>query len=206
MWRWPLSAVLAGAAIGLLMRAVETSRIAFGPFALYGNGALIVPAALLPLAIYALWTALGRRQTQPPWAPAILSLVGLNVGLGAYQIAADPGALGPETPALVVLNPFGLLFIVPPAVLAALTVWLFRSGRIPTTPVAVSAAVLLGVLAGAVPPLAFAGGLASAGIVVGAAIVAALRARAIWAPFVVGGALLLLLLVQGFAVPLLILR
>ena len=34
----------AGIAVAVLTRIVETSRLAFGPFAFYGNGALIVPA------------------------------------------------------------------------------------------------------------------------------------------------------------------
>lgn len=59
--RW--MAFLVGGAIGLaifvLTQILTETRIAFGPYALNGNGALAVPFIGFPLAIYAGWTWLG---------------------------------------------------------------------------------------------------------------------------------------------------
>lgn len=48
-----------GLAIFLLTQILTETRIAFGPYALNGNGALAVPFIGFPLAIYAGWTWLG---------------------------------------------------------------------------------------------------------------------------------------------------
>jgi hypothetical protein len=43
--------LVAGAFIAVLTVGLEHSRIAFGAYALYGNGALIVPGLLAPYAL-----------------------------------------------------------------------------------------------------------------------------------------------------------
>lgn len=63
-------AVIAGYVVGSIVAVVtiaaENSRIAFGSYALYGNGALIVPAILAPLGLYPGWTWLLAREARPP--------------------------------------------------------------------------------------------------------------------------------------------
>ena len=48
--------VLAGAIGAVLTVLAEHSRIAFGSYTLFGNGALIVPGLFAPYAIFAGWT------------------------------------------------------------------------------------------------------------------------------------------------------
>ena len=82
---------LVGAAIGvaifLLTQVLTETRIAFGPYALNGNGALAVPFIGFPLAIYAGWTWLGDDFEGPDLAlrlatfSAGLVLGGLLLGL-----------------------------------------------------------------------------------------------------------------------------
>src|SRR5204863_784678 len=61
----PWLTFLAGGAIGLaillLTQVLSDTRIAFGPWALNGNGALAVPFLGFPLAIYAGWVLLSDR-------------------------------------------------------------------------------------------------------------------------------------------------
>lgn len=185
----------AGVAIGLVTRSVETSRIAFGPFALYGNGALAVPVILGPVAIFAGWVWLIRRSQWPGpqlvYALATVLGTGLGYGVGMGQPLATLGAI------------VGLgLFIVPTALLTALTVVILRARRITSTG-AIAAVYVGGALIGALPPFAFLGGLGVSGISVGGGIIASERASRS-AVLCVGASLLLLSLVQSFALPLLI--
>jgi len=70
----------AGIVLGILTTVVETSRLAFGPLAFYGNGALIVPSVGAGLGIYAIWTWIvrsGRARAELLW-----SALGLLLGIG----------------------------------------------------------------------------------------------------------------------------
>lgn len=185
-----------GLAIGFTTRIVETSRIAFGPYALYGNGALAVPAVLVPIALFAGWTALLRGRGDAPVGAMALFVVGIYAGLGLA-----PALLGLTT--LQGLFFLGALFVLPPALLATVTVALFRTGRLPTTAPTLSAAFLLGVFLPAIPPLAPFASFGTAGISAGAATIAASRTRSASIALMLGFALALLVLVQTFAVPLL---
>jgi hypothetical protein len=78
----PWLAFLAGGAVGLvilvLTQILSEIRLAFGPWALNGNGALALPVIGFPLAIYVGWTLLadhhrGRELT--------LHVVAFSVGL-----------------------------------------------------------------------------------------------------------------------------
>lgn len=86
----------AGIAIGIAMRLVETSRIAFGPYALYGNGALVVPALLGPLGLFVGWallhahTAGAVKDEAGPFGPASR----IAVGSAPYVVSAGGGAAG----------------------------------------------------------------------------------------------------------------
>lgn len=78
--RW--MAFLVGGAIGLaifvLTQILTETRIAFGPYALNGNGALAVPFIGFPLAIYAGWTWLGDGFEGRDLA---IRLMGFSAGL-----------------------------------------------------------------------------------------------------------------------------
>jgi len=83
----PWLAFLAGGAIGLaillLTQILTDTRLAFGPYALNGNGALAVPFVGFPLAVYAGWTALGDRFEGRDLGIRLLSFsVGLILGAG----------------------------------------------------------------------------------------------------------------------------
>src|SRR5256712_9497163 len=56
--------LLGGVAIALATVLIEHSRIEFGHYALYGNGAFAVPAIGVPLALYAGWTELARSHAE----------------------------------------------------------------------------------------------------------------------------------------------
>src|SRR2546428_8280911 len=56
--------LLGGVAIALATVLIEHSRIEFGRYALYGNGAFAVPAVGVPLALYAGWTELARSHAE----------------------------------------------------------------------------------------------------------------------------------------------
>jgi hypothetical protein len=61
-WLAFLEGGTAGLLILLLTQILSNTRLAFGPWALNGNGALAVPAIGFPLAIYAGWTLLADRH------------------------------------------------------------------------------------------------------------------------------------------------
>jgi hypothetical protein len=98
----PWLAVLAGGAAGfgilILTQILSETRIAFGPWALNGNGALAVPLIGFPLAIYAGWTALADRQAGRD----------LAIGLAAFSAGLILGSF-----------PFGLFFATPILIITA---------------------------------------------------------------------------------------
>jgi hypothetical protein len=78
----PWLTFLAGGALGfaiiLLTQILSESRIAFGPWALNGNGALAVPFIGFPIAIYAGWTVLADRHEG---RALTIELAALSLGL-----------------------------------------------------------------------------------------------------------------------------
>ena len=83
----PWLTFLAGGAIGLaillLTQILSDTRIAFGPWALNGNGALAVPFLGFPLAIYAGWVVLADRFDGRDRTIALLAFsIGLILGAG----------------------------------------------------------------------------------------------------------------------------
>lgn len=80
-------AFLGGGAIGLvillLTQILSETRLAFGPYALNGNGALAAPFIGFPIAIYAGWTVLGDRSEGRDLAVRLVSFAaGLILGAG----------------------------------------------------------------------------------------------------------------------------
>lgn len=189
-----IGGVAAGAAIGAITRSVETSRLAFGPYALYGNGALVVPVILAPIAIFIGW-AWPIRAWGYGWPVAAYTL-GMIAGpaLGYAALIGQP-------PSAMLLS-FGM-FIVPTAVFAALTISALRSRRLRASTPAIIAAFIGGTLLAAIPPFSFAGGIGVNGISVAAAVVASERAT-VAAVVGLGIAVALVALVQSFALPLLL--
>ena len=83
----PWLTFLAGGAIGLaillLTQVLSDTRIAFGPWALNGNGALAVPFLGFPLAIYAGWVLLSDRFGGRDRTTALIAFsIGLILGAG----------------------------------------------------------------------------------------------------------------------------
>ena len=108
----------AGFAIALLARAIETSRLAFGPYAFYGNGALIVPALGAGLALFGLWSWILRGAR--PRLELALSALGVHLGLGLGLFITGGTSLEG-------LFFTGLLFVVPAALAAFAVVALLES-------------------------------------------------------------------------------
>lgn len=180
---------LAGTAISVLTVMVEHSRIAAGQYALYGNGALIIPALLAPWALYWGWTwLLGRRDRALEMA---LFVVGLHFGIG-MSVVLD-AIFFPQQAGLTIADALpgfalmGTLFVIPGALLAALTYWLF------TTRIGLNSWTVFGAgFAAAVLVVAFWVGL---GILTGMCAAAARRDMTRRVP--IGIALLVLLVVLG---------
>jgi hypothetical protein len=84
-WLTFLAGGATGLAILLLTQILSDSRLAFGPWALNGNGALALPFLGFPLAIYAGWTWLADRFASRDLA---LRLAAFSLGLilGAFPL------------------------------------------------------------------------------------------------------------------------
>jgi hypothetical protein len=162
---------LAGLVIAALAVAAEHSQIAFGSYALSGNGALIVPAILAPFALYPGWSWLlahgGDRRLE-----AAVYTVGLHFGIG--MITVLDALLFPQSPDVTVVGALpgfllsGAFFVVPAALIAGATLWLIRSGRISVTPLTAA----FGIVIAALTALLFGAGL---GILSGGAVALALE-------------------------------
>jgi hypothetical protein len=167
-------AVVAGYAAGFLIAvatvAAETSRIAFGNYALYGNGAIIVPAILAPFALYPGWIGVMIRGGDRRLEAAMYTL-GLHLGVGmvsVIEVLVNPQPNSTLLGALPGLLLAGTLFVIPAALFAAATLWLIRSGRLTVTPLTAAFGIVIATLLS----LLFGAGL---GILSGAAIALALE-------------------------------
>jgi len=162
---------LAGIIVALLTVVAEHSRIAFGSYALSGNGAIIVLAILAPFALYPGWAWL-LASARDRRLEAVLYTVGLHFGVGMLSVLeilfyprSNEATLLGAAPGFLFT---GTLFVIPAALLAAATVWLVRSGRLTLTPLtAAFGIVIAGLLA-----LLFGAGL---GILSGGAVALALE-------------------------------
>ncbi len=189
-----------GIFIAVVARIVETSRLAFGPYAFYGNGALIVPALGAALAIYALWTWIIRSRR--PRRELLFATLGLHLGVGTAALMSGP-SLGSAPPSFLFI---GLIFVLPTAI-AAYGVFATFERRLGTTdPAAMRTTALLLTLVVAVGlvlavPLAMIG----TGLIAGAFVAIATRASERGA-IGLGAILVVVLLAAGLAVPLLLSR
>ncbi len=114
--------LLAGGIIAALTVFLEHSRIAFGAYALYGNGSLIVPSLVAPFALYPGWTWALRRGGRA--LELSINVAGLHFGVGL--ISAFDVIFFPQDPDLTLLDALpgfllsGAIFVLPAALLAAL--------------------------------------------------------------------------------------
>jgi hypothetical protein len=188
-----LAGYLAGLVIAILAFAAENSRIAFGGYALYGNGALIVPAILAPFALYPGWVWLLARQGDRRLEAALYTL-GLHFGVGTWALLEV--VLNPQSATVTLLSAApgfllsGALFVLPAALLAAATLWLVRSRHVAITPLTGAFGFVIAALTG----LLFGVGL---GILSGGAVALALDSPA--RRTAIGIALLVLLIVAANA-------
>jgi len=188
-----LAGYLAGSIVAVLTVAAENSRIAFGGYALSGNGALIVPAILAPFMLYPGWAWLlahdGDRRLE-----AAIYTIGLHFGVG--MISVIEAVLYPQSADVTLVSAVpgflltGTLFVIPAALFAAGTLWLVRSGRVAITSLTAAFAVVISALTA----LLFGAGL---GILSGGAIALALERPA--RTTTIGVALLVLLIIVGNA-------
>src|SRR5919201_157717 len=74
----------AGALIAIVTALVEHSRVGFDSYALYGNGAIILPALLAPWAAYWGWTWILTRGGAA--LEMALFVVGLHFGVGLWAV------------------------------------------------------------------------------------------------------------------------
>ncbi len=182
--------LLAGATIAVLTVALEHSPIAFGAYALYGNGSLIAPSLLAPFALYPGWTWILRRGGHA--LELALYVVGLHFGVGAISILEV--LFFPQDPDLTLVDALpgllltGAIFVLPAALLAGTALWAMRRAPAALLSVAAGAAVVVAAVLGFVYGIGL-------GVLAGAAVAMAER-RAASAPLI-GLALAALVLLLG---------
>jgi hypothetical protein len=157
---------VAGVMVNLITYAFEHSRIAFGDYALYGNGAIIVLIILAPFALYPGWAWLlsphrdGRLE-------AALYTIGLHLGVGMGSVIN--AVLNPEVTSMSLSDMLpgilmtGTLTVIPAALVGAATLWLVRSGRLAITPLTTAFVIVIAALT--VPLFGFGLGILSGGAV-----------------------------------------
>jgi hypothetical protein len=188
-----LAGYLAGLIVAVLTIGAENSRIAFGGYALSGNGALIVPAILSPYALYPGW-AWSLAHEGDRRLEAALYTLGLYFGVGSISLLE--AAFFPQSADITLLSAIpgflvtGALFVVPAALFGAGTLWLVRSGHVTVTPLTAA----FGIIIAALTALLFGAGL---GILAGGAVALALQQPA--RRTTIGAVLLVLLIVVGNA-------
>ena len=137
---------VAGVIVALLTVTAEHSRIAFGSYALSGNGAIIVLAILAPFALYPGWAWLLAREGDRRLEVALYTL-GLHFGVGMLGVLEV--VLYPQSTDATLLSAApgflltGTLFVIPAALFAAATLWLVRSGRVAMTPLTAAFGIVI---------------------------------------------------------------
>jgi hypothetical protein len=198
-----LGGLAGGVVIAIASVLVEHSRIELGRFALYGNGALVVPAIGVTLALYAGWTGLARgRAGSARLAALALCTLGLLLGVGfvspldaVFYPASPDATLAGAIPGLLFT---GLIFVIVPAIVAAGLWWIYT--KIPVNAATLAVGYLIGM------PFALVLGPIAMGTIAGTAVAhgtgAATTARGRVA---IGALALALTLVAAFVVPVLVL-
>ena len=185
-----LAGVLAGTLIALLMVLIEHSQIAFNSYALFGNGALIVPALLAPFAIYPGWVWALRHGGRA--LELALFVVGLHFGVGmlsVLEVVLSPAdtnlGLADALPGFLFS---GSVFVLPAGLVAGAALWI--GGRVRGLSAAI--AVVGGLIASAFMAVFFFAGL---GILSGGAV--ALERRTPSRAVPIGAVLFVLIVIVG---------
>jgi hypothetical protein len=182
--------LLAGGIIATLTVLLEHSRVAFGAYALYGNGSLIVPGLLAPFALYPGWTWVLRRGGHA--LELAVYVAGLHFGVGL--VSPFDVIFFPQDADLTLLDALpgflltGAIFVLPAALLAAPALWIARRAH----GTALVATLVVAFIAGAGFGFLYGLGL---GILVGCAI--ALAERRPERTVLIGAALAVLVAVLG---------
>jgi hypothetical protein len=157
--------LIAGLLASAVAYLVEHSRLAIGPYAFYGNGALIVPAVGGALALYAAWLVAPGRSGRG--AAVVPGTIGVILGVGAISLE---GGIGPG------LLFTGLLFVLPTALVGYAVWWALGTARLrPTTKTLWALAIAGFVVAGLGSLLGI--GMLGFGLMLGAAIYASVKAE-----------------------------
>ena len=187
-------ALAAGLAAGLLISILtvlaEHSRLAINSYALYGNGALIVPGILGAFALYPGWTWIRSRGGKA--LEMALFVVGLHFGVGLtsalevlfFASAADL-TLVDALPGFFLT---GAIFVLPAALLAGLAYWIGMRVHGTSLAIAISAGILVA------PFLAIFWGI-GLGVLSGGAV--AIAERAPFQRVAIGIALFLVVIIVG---------
>ena len=190
MWIVALGAFLTGTLIAILMVLLEHSRIAFNSYALFGNGALIVPALLAPFAIYPGWVWVRRRGGRA--LELAIFVAGLHFGVGMISVLEVMFFPADTTYGLADALPgflfSGSVFVLPAALLAAVALWVGSRVRGPSAAIA----IVTGLIASAFFGIVFGAGL---GILSGGAV--ALERRAPSRAVIIGALLFVLIVIVG---------
>lgn len=185
-----LGGLLAGTLIAILMVLLEHSRIAFNSYALFGNGALIVPALLAPFAIYPGWVWALRRGGHA--LELAIFAAGLHFGVGVISILEVVFFPADTTYGLTDALPgflfSGSVFVLPGALLAAFALWIGARVRGPSAAVA----IVTGLIASAFLGIVFGAGL---GILSGGSV--ALERQMPSRALIIGALLFVLIVIVG---------
>lgn len=118
----------AGAVIAVATVLAEHYGPTFGRYALFGNGALIVPALLVPVALFIGWTWALRHGGRA--LELAIFVLGLHFGVGLISVL--DATLYPSSPDVTIVDALpgfvftGALFVLPTALLAGATYALER--------------------------------------------------------------------------------
>ena len=189
-----------GVVISGLQVASEHYGPSLGPIALSGNGALGVPATLIPLAIFWGWTWVANRWSGRSLIPGVAFVAGLWLGTGL--VAPIDVLLYPQGPDSTLANSVpglllsGAIFVLPLALIAAGVYWALRSDRLPAAGFIVLLLYVIG-LALLMAPLL--------GPIIGGGVIAGTAAGHVWrragGQTMIGVFVLLLMLIAVYGVP-----
>jgi hypothetical protein len=128
-----------------------------GPFALSGNGAFAAAEILVPIAIFWGWSWATNRWSGRSLIPATLYTIALALGVGvsvpidAVFFPANPDStLANSIPGLAAV---ATIFVLAPAIVAAVIYLPLKSGRIPTNAIVLAIGYLIGLPLGLLYPM-----------------------------------------------------
>ena len=140
----------AGALIAVVTVLTEHYGPTFGRYALFGNGALIVPALLAPFALFLGWSWAVRHGGRA--LELAMFVVGLHFGVGVISVL--DAALFPSSPDISIADALpgflfsGAIFVLPAALLAGASYAIARRVSGPAFAIVALLALSFGALLG----------------------------------------------------------